>query len=177
MQLRPYRQSAISAVAAGWSEWQRQRIVLPTGAGKTIVFSSIVAKEPGRALVIAHREELVDEAIEKPPKGLIDALAWSLAIRDSDLEGWEPTMKWHKQPASPKQVEALMKAGFWSESITCKGQASLILDKLALRRGMRLATPKQLILLIKLGHPNPELETFEGASEWIDKALVGRRAA
>jgi hypothetical protein len=56
-------------------------------------------------------------------------------------------------------------------------QASLILDKLSLRRGMRLATPKQLLLLIKLGHPNPELETFEGASEWIDQALGGRRAA
>lgn len=131
----------------------------------------------GRRSLEEQLKEELEKLERKPPKGQIDALAWSLAIRDTDLEGWEPTMKWHKQPASSKQIEALMKAGFWSESITCKGQASLILDKLALRRGMRLATPKQLLLLIKLGHPNPELETFEGASEWIDKALGGRRAA
>lgn len=134
--------------------------------------------------VAAGRRSLEEQLAEelatlerKPPKGEVDALAWSLAIRDADLEGWEPTMKWHKQPASPAQIAALRKAGFWSESITCKGHASLILDKLALRRGMRLATPKQLVLMIKLGHPNPELETFEGASEWIDKALGERRAA
>ena len=125
-------------------------------------------------------EQLTEELAKlerKPPKGQVDALAWSLAIRDTDLEGWEPTMKWHKQPASPAQISALQKAGFWSDSITCKGLASLLLDKLSLRRGMKLATPKQLLLLIKLGHPNPDLETFDGASEWIDKALGGRRAA
>ena len=63
--LRPYQQTAIDAVAAGWADWQRQLIVLPTGGGKTIVFSSIVAAEPGRCLIMAHREELVDQAIEK----------------------------------------------------------------------------------------------------------------
>lgn len=131
----------------------------------------------GRRSLEEQLKEELETLARKPPKGQIDALAWSLAIRDTDLEGWEPTMKWHKQPASPAQIAVLQKAGFWSESITCKGQASLILDKLSLRRNMRLATPKQLLLLIKLGHPNPELETFEGASEWIDKALGGRRAA
>ncbi len=54
--LRPYQTAAISAVSAGWSEWQRQLIVLPTGAGKTIVFSSIVAEEPGRSLVMTPGE-------------------------------------------------------------------------------------------------------------------------
>lgn len=125
-------------------------------------------------------EQLAEELAKmerKPPKGQIDALAWSLAVRDSDLEGWEPTMKWHKQPASESQMSALAKAGFWAESITCKGQASAILDKLSLRRSMGLASPKQLFLMIRLGHPNPELETFRGASEWIDRALGGRRAA
>ena len=38
---------------------------MPTGTGKTVIFSHIVSNRPGRALVLAHREELIGQAAEK----------------------------------------------------------------------------------------------------------------
>lgn len=68
MKLRPYQESVVSATLSGWDEASKQLIVLPTGGGKTIVFSAIakgVAEDGGRTLILAHREELIDQAIEK----------------------------------------------------------------------------------------------------------------
>lgn len=69
--LRPYQREAIDATTKSWrSGTARPAIVLPTGAGKTVVFSHMIkefiARNPGkRALVLAHREELVDQAYDK----------------------------------------------------------------------------------------------------------------
>lgn len=65
MNLRPYQQRAFNAVTAGWSQWQRQLGVAATGAGKTIIFSHLAAAETGRTLILAHREELVSQAVLK----------------------------------------------------------------------------------------------------------------
>ncbi len=66
IQLRDYQQDAHDAVIRQYLEGTRRTlIVLPTGAGKTIVFGSIIAKaiaEGCRSLVLAHTEELVDQA-------------------------------------------------------------------------------------------------------------------
>ena len=62
MNLRPYQIEARDAVL---SEWQggraRTLLVLPTGTGKTIVFSAVIAERVAageRVLVLAHRGEL-----------------------------------------------------------------------------------------------------------------------
>ena len=65
MDLRPYQQRAVDAVTAGWSQWKKQLGVAATGAGKTIIFSHLAAAHPGRTLILAHREELVSQAVEK----------------------------------------------------------------------------------------------------------------
>ena len=66
MQLRPYQQKAVDDTLAGFEKFQRQLGVIPTGGGKTIVFSSLAKRFlPARTLILAHREELVDQAIEK----------------------------------------------------------------------------------------------------------------
>lgn len=65
MHLRPYQEACVSAVISGWGESARQLVVLPTGGGKTIVFSAIAAKTKGRTLILAHREELIEQAAEK----------------------------------------------------------------------------------------------------------------
>jgi len=46
----------------------RSLVVMPTGSGKTVVFVSLLErflKPGGRALIIAHRDELIDQAIDK----------------------------------------------------------------------------------------------------------------
>jgi superfamily II DNA or RNA helicase len=43
----------------------RPLVALPTGTGKTVVFSHLIDQRPGRALVLAHRDELIRQAVDK----------------------------------------------------------------------------------------------------------------
>jgi superfamily II DNA or RNA helicase len=65
MVLHPYQQAAAAAVMDGWDKARRQLVVLPTGGGKTILFSHLAAREGGRTLILAHREELIEQAADK----------------------------------------------------------------------------------------------------------------
>lgn len=69
VELRPYQANAIQAVS---DEFQRGHnhtlVVLPTGTGKTIVFAKVVELNISggkRALILAHRGELLDQAADK----------------------------------------------------------------------------------------------------------------
>jgi len=62
---RPYQLECLDAVANGWKEFRRQLIVVPTGGGKTVIFSKLAAVNAGRTLILAHREELIDQAVAK----------------------------------------------------------------------------------------------------------------
>lgn len=80
MQLRPYQQESREAIQKEWSNGVKKTLlVLPTGCGKTIVFSKVIedrVKLGERVLVLAHRGELLDQASEKLEKttGLKTAL-------------------------------------------------------------------------------------------------------
>lgn len=64
--LRDYQEEALQSVVHYLDRGiDRQLIVLPTGAGKTVVFSQIPTRVPGRMLVLAHREELLAQAADK----------------------------------------------------------------------------------------------------------------
>ena len=66
IQLRPYQQEAIAAIEAGIDRGiRRPLVVIPTGAGKTIIFASLIARRGGSALVLAHRDELLRQAADK----------------------------------------------------------------------------------------------------------------
>lgn len=67
MELRPYQIAAIQAIYEEWKERQRTLLVLPTGCGKTIVFADVAKKRTvkGRVLILAHREELLEQARDK----------------------------------------------------------------------------------------------------------------
>ena len=70
MKLRPYQNDAVDAIHHEWEEEHRQKtlLVLPTGAGKTVVFSQITADQTHkgeRVLQLAHREELLQQAQDK----------------------------------------------------------------------------------------------------------------
>jgi superfamily II DNA or RNA helicase len=68
--LRDYQREAKDAV---WSSWgrgrQRPAVVLPTGSGKTVIFSHMIdhylAAWPYRVVILVHRDELADQAIAK----------------------------------------------------------------------------------------------------------------
>lgn len=72
MQLRPYQQQAKEAIQAEWIKGLlKTLLVLPTGTGKTIVFSKLIedcVRDGERVLVLAHRGELLDQAADKLSK-------------------------------------------------------------------------------------------------------------
>lgn len=76
MQLRPYQEQCIGQVFSSWREHRKNLIVLPTGSGKTIIFANIAHRASGRTLILAHREELLQQAVDKIRKstGLIAGL-------------------------------------------------------------------------------------------------------
>jgi superfamily II DNA or RNA helicase len=67
--LRDYQRETLTALERAWSEGTRRpAVVLPTGAGKTVVFAHLIARkhEQGvRTLVIVHTNELIEQAVAK----------------------------------------------------------------------------------------------------------------
>jgi superfamily II DNA or RNA helicase len=69
--LRPYQRAAIDAVLEARRRGVRRMLVcLPTGAGKTVVFSRLAELARRQVLVLAHREELLAQACEKIARAL-----------------------------------------------------------------------------------------------------------
>lgn len=68
MNPRAYQIAALDAIDAGWQQFRRQLLVLPTGCGKTIVFALFTlgfVRLNKRVLILAHREELLTQAQDK----------------------------------------------------------------------------------------------------------------
>lgn len=88
LKLRPYQQRSVDAVLGEYrSGADRASLVLPTGGGKTIVFGEIIRQildeKPGsRALVVAHRDELVRQAVDKV--GLMTGLRCGIVKAQQD---------------------------------------------------------------------------------------------
>jgi superfamily II DNA or RNA helicase len=69
--LRPYQREAIDAVLAARRRGVRRMLVcLPTGAGKTVIFSRLAQLAQRQVLVLAHREELLQQARDKIQRAL-----------------------------------------------------------------------------------------------------------
>lgn len=66
--LRPYQKEALDAVLSNANNGiSKQLVVLPTGAGKTVIFSQLPIIKPDTLpmLVLAHRSELLEQAKSK----------------------------------------------------------------------------------------------------------------
>jgi DNA repair protein RadD len=62
MILRPYQKDILDQINTSWGEGTQNICgVMPCGAGKTVLFGTIVSNTPGYRFVIAHRQELVSQ--------------------------------------------------------------------------------------------------------------------
>jgi ATP-dependent helicase IRC3 len=61
--LRPYQEDCLQAIND--SEERSLLVSLPTGTGKTVVFSELIRRRGGTALILAHRDELLTQAADK----------------------------------------------------------------------------------------------------------------
>ena len=68
MLLRPYQEVAVDSASEALDKHGNTVVVAPTGAGKTIMLSSLIGKRHGsrkNVLVLQHRDELVNQNIDK----------------------------------------------------------------------------------------------------------------
>lgn len=68
MKLRDYQELALNNIIQDWHDYSAVLAKIPTGGGKTIVFLELLyrALRPGqRALILAHRKELIEQPIER----------------------------------------------------------------------------------------------------------------
>lgn len=68
--LRDYQREASEKVFEAWNDHRSTVVVLPTGCGKTVVFGDITKKllekyPSQKVMILAHREELINQASEK----------------------------------------------------------------------------------------------------------------
>lgn len=103
LHLRDYQDDAIKALFGAWkSGMRRPAEVLPTGSGKTVIFSHLVRrfhdKQDGpldqfkvdpnagsRSLVLVHRDELADQALEKLGEIAPDLDAGKIKAKDNEV--------------------------------------------------------------------------------------------
>jgi superfamily II DNA or RNA helicase len=101
-------ETVISAANAGIS---RQLISLPTGSGKTIIMSALAKQVNKRTLILAHRQELITQTVDKLK------LVWpeiGIGICQGDRDDiHHPVVVGSVQSCSrPKRLERLREQGF-----------------------------------------------------------------
>jgi ATP-dependent helicase IRC3 len=73
LQMRPYQDEALAAITEARERGiRRQLVALPTGAGKTVIFSELARRATRPVLVLAHRAELVNQARDKLARAIGD---------------------------------------------------------------------------------------------------------
>ena len=84
MEMRPYQSEARQRIHEQWEAGRlKTLLVLPTGTGKTIVFSKVAedqVRAGDRVLILAHRGELLDQAREK----LLNATGMRCAVEKAE---------------------------------------------------------------------------------------------
>jgi superfamily II DNA or RNA helicase len=130
--------------------------------------------------VVAARTRRLSERLDQNRvrrARFFDPLEYAVSLGDLQLAEFEPTMHWHNDAPTDRQLQVLGRFGFDSKQVTCKGHAAAILDRVFMRGQLKLATPKQLRWLTKLGHPEPQLATFEEAKQFLDEKFGKRSPA
>ncbi len=64
-ELRYYQKDLCERVRKAWETHQSTAIIAATGTGKTEMYSSLAVEEPGRVLVLVHRDYLISQPIER----------------------------------------------------------------------------------------------------------------
>ncbi len=99
MILRPYQQIAVEATFDEWLEHDSTLLVMPTGCGKTVVFSEIIRRmQPARALILAHRSELIAQAVKH-----VERIGLAAEVEMADM--WAEDHLWDQKPVVVSTVQ------------------------------------------------------------------------
>lgn len=110
LRLRDYQEQALSAVDQAEADGtRRQVLVMPTGAGKTVVFAAMIKRRRQRALVLAHRDELIEQAVDKI-RAVIPGATVGVVKAERD-DHWAPIVVASVQTLSRPRRMAALQAG------------------------------------------------------------------
>lgn len=90
LRLRDYQHDAIAALFKAWQDGMRRpALVLPTGAGKTVVFAELIRqwreRTGTRSMVLVHRDELADQAMVKIRNAAPSLSVGKVKARDNEV--------------------------------------------------------------------------------------------
>lgn len=142
---RPYQRAATEAIQREWASGNRRTLlVMPTGTGKTFTFADLIKQTGKKALVLAHRSELLHQsakAIEShvgcrveidggefksgPMVDVVVASVQSVGKRNTKrLEGFHPDVviidEAHHAPADSYQA-VMERFGCYADGALCVG--------------------------------------------------------
>jgi superfamily II DNA or RNA helicase len=112
--LRPYQELCIERVLEAYAcqpQGGKALVVLPTGGGKTIVFTSIAQRLGLNTLIIAHRQELLQQAADK--FRLVDPMVTIGQVGAGKHEyGYKITVASVQTISRPNHLEMLKQFGY-----------------------------------------------------------------
>lgn len=112
VELREYQLEAVESILHEFETGvHRQLIVLPTGSGKTIVMAAIAKALNKKTLLIAHRQELIDQAAEKIPLIWPD-VSIGICMGDRDEVDQQIIVGSVQSCCRPRRLERLKEQGF-----------------------------------------------------------------
>src|SRR5882757_1888651 len=115
--LRPYQQAAIDRVEGAWlAGIDRPAVVLPTGAGKTVVFAHLARRVHAGGgqptLVLVHTTELVDQALDKL-RAVAPLLRLGRVQATANETGADVVVGTVQSVRRPRTLDALAQRGRW----------------------------------------------------------------
>jgi superfamily II DNA or RNA helicase len=154
MQLRPYQTDAISKTLAAWNDHTDVLGVAATGAGKTVIFikllTDLMDQRPGaRCCVLAHREELIHQPIERLRSvagdwlmaGSLERPRVGLLLGEQKDYDRQLTVATVQTLARPKHLAKLLEAGPVDYLITDEAHHAISPSYLKVVAGLRAANP------------------------------------
>ncbi len=130
------------------------------------------AEEQAEHDVLAEREAALASRLQQTAwkkAKTVDPIEFALSIAAEDLALYQPVFSWEYGPPTEKQIAYLEKCGISTGAVTCKGMASLLIDKLVRRQNEGLCTPRQIRCLENYGYRDVRSWPFEKASEVITR--------
>ncbi len=83
--LRYYQEQLIAGARGAWQNHQSTAIISATGTGKTEMYMSLAVSEPGRVLVLVHRDYLIDQPIDRLARSGFEDVAVEKAEERAEL--------------------------------------------------------------------------------------------
>jgi superfamily II DNA or RNA helicase len=154
MHLRDYQTDAIAKTLSAWNDHTDVLGVAATGAGKTVIFikllTDLMDQQPGaRCVVLAHREELIHQPIERLRavagdwlmRGPLDRPRVGLLLGEQKDYDRQLTVATVQTLARPKHLARLLDVGVVDYLITDEAHHAISPSYLRVVAGLRAANP------------------------------------